>query len=62
MDTLRKSRFDLSQMGEADRHNLASTFCEACLRFYDDPKNHERFEECQKRRKGETHTKPIRAT
>ena len=59
MNTLSKSRFDLLQVGAADRHNLAATFCEACLRFYDDPKNRERFEEWQKQRTGETHTKPI---
>ena len=58
-DAAKKSRFDLSQLSQADWHNLAATFCEACLRFYDDPKNRERFEEWQKQRKGETHTKPI---
>lgn len=59
MNTLRKSCFDLSQVGAADRHNLAATFREACLLFYDDTKNREHFEEWKKQRKGETHTKPI---
>lgn len=42
-----KSRFDLSQMGEADRHNLSATFLEAVQRFFDDPANRERFERWQ---------------
>ena len=45
MDTPRKSRFDLSQMGEADRHNLSATFYGAVMRFYDDPANRAKFEE-----------------
>lgn len=46
-----RSRFDLSQMGEADRHNLSATFLAAIERFYDDPANRERFERWQKQRK-----------
>lgn len=49
----KKSRFDLSQMGEADKHNLASTFCEAVQRFYDDPVNRKKFEEWQRQRQAE---------
>lgn len=45
------SRFDLSQIGEADRHNLSATFCEAVQRFFDDPANRERFERWQEQRK-----------
>lgn len=44
MDAAAECRFDLSQIGEADRHNLCVTFLEAALRFYDDPANRERFE------------------
>ena len=50
MDTPGKSRFDLSQMGEADKHNLSATFLEAVQRFFDDPVNRERFENWQKQR------------
>ena len=50
MDAPGKSRFDLSQMGEADRHNLSATFLEAVQRFFDDPANRERFERWQKQR------------
>lgn len=49
-DTPKKSRFDLSQMGDADRHNLAATFCEAVQRFYDDPVNRKKFEEWRRQR------------
>lgn len=45
------SRFDLSQIGEADRHNLAATFLEAAQRFFDDPANRDRFEQWQKQQK-----------
>ena len=48
MGAPKKSRFDLSQIGEADKHNLAATFLEAIQRFYDDPANRERFEKWQK--------------
>lgn len=51
MDVPVKSRFDLSQMGEADRHNLAATFSEAAKRFFDDPANRERFERWQEQQK-----------
>lgn len=50
MDAPGKSRFDLSQIGEADRHNLAATFLEAVERFFDDPANRERFERWQEQR------------
>ncbi len=46
-----KSRFDLSQIGEADKHNLAATFLEAVQRFFDDPANRERFEQWQEQQK-----------
>ena len=45
MEGKKKSRFDLSLIGEADAHNLAVTFLEACLRFYEDPENRKRYEE-----------------
>ena len=51
MDTLKKSRFDLSLIGDADKHNLCATFLEAIQRFYDDPANRERFERWQAQRK-----------
>ena len=51
MDTPRKSRFDLSQMGEADKHNLCATVLEAVQRFYDDPANREHFERWQEQQK-----------
>ena len=47
MDTARKSRFDLSQIGEADKHNLCATVLESVQRFFDDPVNRERFEKWQ---------------
>lgn len=50
MNTPGGSRFDLSQMGEADRHNLSATFFESVQRFFDDPTNRERFEHWQKQR------------
>ena len=50
MDTEKRSRFDLSQMGEADRRNLASTCLEAVKRFYEDPENIKRFEAWKKQR------------
>ena len=45
-----KPRFDLSQIDEADRLNLASTFLEAIQRFYEDPANIARFEKWQAQR------------
>lgn len=45
-----KPRFDLSQLGEADRQNLASTFLKAIQRFYENPANIDRFEEWQAQR------------
>lgn len=51
MDAPKTSRFDLSQMGKADRHNLSATFYEAIQRFYDDPVNRDRFEKWQEQRK-----------
>lgn len=47
MDAAGKSRFDLSQIGDADRHNLCATFLGAVQRFFDDPANRERFEQWQ---------------
>lgn len=47
MDAPGKSRFDLSQISTADKHNLAATFLEAALRFYEDPENLKRFERWQ---------------
>lgn len=44
MNSMNAPRFDLSQMGTADRQILASSFLEAVKRFYEDPANHERFE------------------
>lgn len=46
-----KSRFSLSEMGEADRHNLSTTFLASIERFYDDPANRERFERWQEQQK-----------
>lgn len=51
MDVPDKSRFDLSQISEADRHNLSATFLAAIERFYDDPINRERFEHWQDQQK-----------
>lgn len=45
-----KPRFDLSQIGEADRLNLSATFLDAVQRFYEDPANLERFEKWQAQR------------
>lgn len=39
-----KPRFDLTQIGNADKQNLASTFLSAVQRFYEDPENRARFE------------------
>ena len=38
------SRFDLSEIGTADKRNLFSATLDAVNRFYDDPANRERFE------------------
>ena len=51
MDAPNETRFDLSQIGEADRHNLSATFSNAVQRFFDDPANRERFERWQKQRR-----------
>lgn len=51
MNTPGTCRFDLSQMGEADKHNLSATFYEAIQRFFDDPINRKRFEDWKKQRK-----------
>lgn len=45
---MNKERKDLSQIGEADKHNLCATFLEAILEFYEDPANLARFEEWQR--------------
>ena len=50
MNAPRRLRFDLSQMGEADKHNLAATFCEAVKKFYESPENRKRFEDWQRER------------
>lgn len=39
-----KSRFDLSAIDDADKHNLCATFLKAIQRFYDDPTNRELFD------------------
>lgn len=49
-DAAKKSRFDLSQLSQADWHNISATFHEALLRFYDDPVNRKKFEEWQRQR------------
>lgn len=49
MDGLRPC-FDLALIGEADKHNLCSTFLEAVQRFYDDPANRDRFERWKEKR------------
>lgn len=51
MVALKTSRFDLSQIGEADRLNLSATFFTAMKRFYDDPANRARFERWQKQQR-----------
>lgn len=51
MNTPDTCRFDLSQMGEADKYNLSATFYEAIQRFFDDPINRKRFEDWKKQRK-----------
>ena len=43
MNEVKKSRFDLSAIGEADKRNLCATFLEAALEFYEDPKNCEQW-------------------
>lgn len=53
MNGTHKPRFDLSQIGEADRHNLAVTFLDAVQRFYEDPANIARFDKWQAERKKE---------
>ncbi len=44
MDAQKQPRYDLSLMGNADKHNLAVTFLDSLQRFYDDPINRDRFE------------------
>ena len=50
----KKSRFDLSLIGEADKHNLSATFLDAVKRFYEDHANRERFEQWQAQRQART--------
>lgn len=38
------SRFDLSEIGAADKRNLFSATFDAVRRFYDDPANREKYE------------------
>jgi len=38
------SRFDLSEIGTADKRNLFSATLDAVNRFYDDPANREKYE------------------
>ena len=56
MNIPKKPRFDLSQMGEADRHNLSATFYGAVMRFYDDPANRAKFEEWMRQKSRSTNT------
>jgi|GEM_PF-4914569 hypothetical protein len=59
-DSFEKQPFDLSQIGEADRINLCSTFLKAIMRYYADPTNQRRFEEWKRTRTTpETHTSAI---
>ena len=51
MDAPRKSRFNLQEIGEADKHNLSATFLDAVQRFFDDPVNRERFKAWREQRK-----------
>ena len=60
MSTTNKPRIDLSQVGEADKRNLARTFLEAIERFYEDPVNRERFEKWQKEQAHDT--QPVKGT
>lgn len=46
----KKTRFDLSQIGEADKRNLCSTFLGAVNSFYDNPANVRKFEAWKKAR------------
>lgn len=41
-------RFDTSQIGEADKRNLAATFYDAIMRFYENPEHVKEFEQWQK--------------
>ena len=52
MSVASKPCFDLTQIGEADRHNLCATFLEAVQRFYAVPANLDRFEKWQKEQQG----------
>ena len=52
MSEVNKSRFDLSQIGDADRLNLSATFLNAVQRFYEDPANIKRFEAWQRAKNG----------
>ena len=44
MDNDKKCRFDLSEIGTADRRILFSATLDAVKRFYDDPVNIEKYE------------------
>ena len=44
MDNDKKCRFDLSEIGTADRRILFSATLDAVKRFYDDPAKRERYE------------------
>ena len=48
-----KPHLDLSQVGEADKRNLARTFLKAAERFYEDPVNRARFEAWQVQQKAQ---------
>lgn len=59
MEAVKTSRFDLSQIGEADRRNLAATFLEAVQRFFEDSANLEKFEKWQSEERRLTSDKRI---
>lgn len=56
-EPVKKLNLDLSQIGEADKRNLCSTFLDAIERFYDDPVNREKFKQWQAKR-NQPHTQP----
>lgn len=61
-DPVKPISFDTSQIGEADKRNLCSTFLSAIERFYENPVNQKRFEQWQQSKQRETHTPVLNNT
>lgn len=52
-------KLDLSQMSRIDRYLLSSTLCDAITKYFENPVNHQRFEEWQKKRANNSNFEPF---